>query len=298
MNLYHLRYFKKLAELEHYTQAAELLQITQPSLSHAISSLEDELGVKLFEKEGRNIRLTETGSIFKTQIDEALIIIDDITEKMQEIQRGSGHIRIGMLRTLSQKIVPALARSFIEENPDLTITFSFQTGSGLSKDIIEGLIQKQYDIAFCSKMDVTTDVTYIPFAKQDLVLIVPDHHPLAELDEVKLSQTLTYPQIWFSHKSGIRPVIDQIFKSFSERPYIAYEVDEDESVAGLVAEGFGIAVLPKLPLLDLLNVKTLKLTDLKMERLFYMAYLTDGYQTPAIQNFKDHVITHNPLDAL
>ena len=55
MNLYHLRYFVTLAHLEHYTKAAELLSITQPSLSHAISSLESELGEKLFEKEGRNI---------------------------------------------------------------------------------------------------------------------------------------------------------------------------------------------------------------------------------------------------
>ena len=61
MNLYHLRYFVTLAHLEHYTKAAEILAITQPSLSHAIASLEKELGVKLFEKEGRNVVLTKCG---------------------------------------------------------------------------------------------------------------------------------------------------------------------------------------------------------------------------------------------
>ena len=61
MNLYHLRYFATLAHLEHYTKAAEILAITQPSLSHAIASLEKELGVKLFEKEGRNVALTKCG---------------------------------------------------------------------------------------------------------------------------------------------------------------------------------------------------------------------------------------------
>ena len=64
MNLYHLRYFVTLAHLEHYTKAAENLSITQPSLSHAISLLENELGVALFEKEGRNIVLTKYGKIF------------------------------------------------------------------------------------------------------------------------------------------------------------------------------------------------------------------------------------------
>ncbi len=69
MNLYHLRYFVTLAHLEHYTKAAENLSITQPSLSHAISLLENELGVALFEKEGRNIVLTKYGKIFLKDVE-------------------------------------------------------------------------------------------------------------------------------------------------------------------------------------------------------------------------------------
>ena len=69
MNLYHLRYFVTLAHLEHYTKAAEILAITQPSLSHAIASLEKELGVKLFEKEGRNVVLTKCGQAFLTDVE-------------------------------------------------------------------------------------------------------------------------------------------------------------------------------------------------------------------------------------
>ena len=68
MNLYHLRYFVTLAHLEHYTKAAEILAITQPSLSHAISSLEKELGVKLFEKDGRNVVLTKCGQVSASKL--------------------------------------------------------------------------------------------------------------------------------------------------------------------------------------------------------------------------------------
>ena len=64
MNLYHLRYFSTLAHIEHYTKAADILAITQPSLSYAISTLEEELGVKLFEKNGRNVTLTKYGKVF------------------------------------------------------------------------------------------------------------------------------------------------------------------------------------------------------------------------------------------
>lgn len=73
MNLNQLHYFAKLAEVEHYTKAAEELSISQPSLSHAVSSLEKEIGTKLFEKQGRGVVLTKYGKIFKEYVDEASI---------------------------------------------------------------------------------------------------------------------------------------------------------------------------------------------------------------------------------
>lgn len=72
MNLNHLQYFRVLARLEHYTQAAKELSITQPSLSHAISSLENDLNTYLFEKEGRNIKLTKYGRFFLEYVENAL----------------------------------------------------------------------------------------------------------------------------------------------------------------------------------------------------------------------------------
>ena len=75
MNLYHLRYFSTLAHIEHYTKAADILAITQPSLSYAISTLEEELGVKLFEKNGRNVTLTKYGKVFLKDVEEVLNLL-------------------------------------------------------------------------------------------------------------------------------------------------------------------------------------------------------------------------------
>ena len=94
MNLYHLRYFATLAHLEHYTKAAEILAITQPSLSHAIASLEKELGVKLFEKEGRNVALTKCGQAFLIDVEQALDMIDSSVNKLQMTGRGEFRKRI------------------------------------------------------------------------------------------------------------------------------------------------------------------------------------------------------------
>ena len=113
MNLYHLRYFVTLAHLEHYTKAAEILAITQPSLSHAISSLEKELGVKLFEKDGRNVVLTKCGQAFLTDVEQSLDMLDSSVNKLRMTGRGEGRVDIGMLRTLSST-VPKFVKDFLE----------------------------------------------------------------------------------------------------------------------------------------------------------------------------------------
>ena len=95
MNLYHLRYFVTLAHMEHYTRAADLLAITQPSLSHAISSLESELGVKLFKKNGRNVTLTKYGKSFLTDAEDILQKLDSSVGNLQLAGKGEGRIDIG-----------------------------------------------------------------------------------------------------------------------------------------------------------------------------------------------------------
>ena len=117
MNLYHLRYFVTLAHLEHYTKAAELLSITQPSLSHAISSLEKELGVKLFEKEGRNVVLTKCGQAFLEDVEQSLGILDSSINKLQMTGSGEGEIDIAFLRTLSTQLVPGMVKDYLEQHP-------------------------------------------------------------------------------------------------------------------------------------------------------------------------------------
>ena len=152
MNLYHLRYFVTLAKLEHYTKAAEELCITQPSLSHAISLLEKELGVTLFQKEGRNIVLTKCGKIFLEKVKESLKILDDSVLELKSISNGEGYIDLGFLRTLGTNFVPRLSKSYIENNPDKKINFNFHTET-TTADLIKSLKEQKYDMIFCSKSE-------------------------------------------------------------------------------------------------------------------------------------------------
>ena len=116
MNLFHIRYFVKLAEVGHYTKAAQELHITQPSLSHAISQLENELGVPLFEKNGRNTTLTRFGDEFLACAKQTISTLDGGVDSIQREARGDGVIRVGFLRAFGTQFVPQLASQFLKEN--------------------------------------------------------------------------------------------------------------------------------------------------------------------------------------
>jgi len=290
MNLYHLRYFVTLARLEHYTKAAEELMITQPSLSHAISSVEEELGVKLFEKTGRNVTLTKCGRSFLKDVESSLRILDSGINNLKMVGKGEGVITIGFLRTLGSSVVPQLIRGFMEDKPDSNISFHIFGDNKLSIDLVKGLKEKIYDLVLCSKLENEPLVEFVPFTKQDLVLIVPEGHPLAERESIDLYETLEYPQIIFQKRSGLRAIIDRMFALIDGYPEVVYELEEDQVVAGFVANGFGIAVVPNMPILEYLNVKTIPIHSPDWERRFYIATLKDTYLAPVVRTFKQYLI--------
>ena len=129
MNLSQLYYFRKLSELQHYTKAAKELYITQPALSDAIRSLEKELGVPLFQKEGRNVKLTRYGREFSVYVHDALRELDKGIEVMHEyVGKLSGTLSIGGLYTITGDYLPALFRAYHDSSAMLS-KWRFRTAS-------------------------------------------------------------------------------------------------------------------------------------------------------------------------
>ena len=288
MNLQQLRYFVELAHTQHFTRAAERLCITQPSLSHAVTQLETELGVPLFERTGRATALTRYGEQFLTCVQQALTTLDEGVDALQRVARGEGLIRLGLLRTLGVEFVPKLAARFLAANPDRDIRFTFNTG--VTQQLLEGVLANRFDLVFCSQPPAELRLTAVPVSRQDLVLIVPRSHPLASLHTVDLADTLSYPQIYFSKGSGMRDVVDGLFAQIGGSPQIAYETEEDQVIAGLVSQGFGISVVPYMELLLRLDVKILQISRPVWERNFYLVSNDRFYLPPAVRQFRQYVL--------
>ena len=158
MNLSQLQYFKVLAQEEHYTRAAQMLSITQPSLSHAISQLEQELGTRLFEKKGRNVVLTRYGKMFLPYVEESLKVLNEGAQRIQEVN-GSRHgiIHLAYIYTMGSEFVPKLVRKFLDAYPDYDIEFHFTVGT--TGEIIDGL-KDDKATGLCYHLSLQHSVTY------------------------------------------------------------------------------------------------------------------------------------------
>lgn len=288
MNLDHLRYFVKLSELRHYTRAAEQLCISQPSLSHAISQLESELGVPLFEKSGRNTVLTRYGEEFLECAQRSLGILDAGMESLQRSAKGEGVVRLGFLRTLGVDFIPKLTSDFIAADPNSGVEFSFH--SDLSSGLIDGLLQHKFDLVFCSEPEKSLGLTATPVTSQKLVMIVPNGHPLADRESIGLAETIGYPAVWFAKGSGLRKVVDGMYEQVGGKPISVVETEEDEVIAGLVAAGFGIAVVPDMDMLHKLDISVLEITSPPYHRDFFMAWDDSVFMSPAAQRFRSFVL--------
>lgn len=291
MNLNYVYYFKVLAETEHYTHAANLLGITQPSLSHAIRLLEQELQVYLFEKQGRNIKLTKYGHIFYDHIQQGLLHIEKGKQQLISLSsQTQGQIDLGFIYTLGARFVPHTLKNFLNNEEYKDIKFTLRQGT--TTQLIKGLKEELYDVVFCSYVENEKDIQFTPITKEDLVVIVPKQHPLASYTSIDLKQLEHENIVYYSKTSGIRPLLDSLFKKIDMQPNIICEVEEDSAVIGLVDINYGVAIVPDIPMIDTFPLKKLKIDNIEYQRYIYLATMKNRFVPPAVHHFCNYILHH------
>lgn len=281
MNIDHLRYFLVLSQEMHYSRAAQRLNISQSGLSHAMAALEQELGVPLFQKSGRGITLGRYGTALLPQAQQIVALADSCLRQFQMLREGVGTLR---LRTIPLLIVPTvtrLCRQFKEENPGC----DFEFATGMSSQVCQAVLQGEADVGFCSKIFPDPQLDYVSIQRRAMVAAVPLDHPLAAQDTVTLAETLPYPHVTYSWLSGQRDPVDRLFAPVRDRWRIAYQVEDANFIMELVAQGFGITVLPDTPPVHRRDVKILPLTDPVQESDFYIVRRTAPHPLASVDQF-------------
>ncbi|MBW4422624.1 MAG: LysR family transcriptional regulator [Myxacorys californica WJT36-NPBG1] len=243
MELRHLHYFIAVAEELHFSRAAERLGISQPPLSQQIRSLEDELGVKLFERTKRHVQLTEAGKVFLERSYLVLAQLEQAIEVTQRIGRGEvGRLAIGFVDSATYTLLPDILRVFREQFPAIELRLHELT----TAQQIHALHQNQIDVGVVRSAITEPGLSTKCVLQESLVLALPQTHLLSAQVKVSVSTLADESFILFPAKLG--PVfyeqIIQICQQAGFRPKVAQEAVQMQTIIGLVAAGLGIAFVP------------------------------------------------------
>lgn len=264
MTLQELRYFCVTAEVLHYTRASRLLYISQPSLSYALNKLEQELGVPLFEKNGKRVMLTKYGEKFLPYAKRALAELSEGTEQIRDMKAPySGGISLGYIYSVSFSALPEFVNSFYMQQGNEQIAFRFRQGK--AGELIEQLLTGTLDLLIAGKPEMTS-IDYVPIYRQEQFLIVPATHRLADAESVMLADIARENFVSLNHETLTYHQLEKEFRKAEFEPNTIIEADEYSSVAASVSTGAGVAIMPILPILDSFNVRKIPISDSPMFR--------------------------------
>ena len=289
MTLLQLQYFKTLAHVLHYTQAAAELHIAQPSLSYSIKELEKELGVKLFEKDSRHVRLTIYGEQFLPYAERALGMIDEGVSVLQQMAGSAQQIvRLGYFHSISASLIPSLMLGIYGQDKNQNIRFQFMEAP--SFDLFQQLKKGNLDAAFCLHQD--EELESVVIMRQPLYLAVPEHHPLAKRDSVRFEDFAQEPCVTLDKPSSLRTQLDKIYADHGVTPNVVFEVRECNAALQYVALRFGVAVLPQVPAMENEKVVDIPIQDEShaFVRTVYFSWVKNCPLSPAVRRVRDYIV--------
>ena len=233
MELLQLRYFRDAAELENFSKVAQKNLVPQPSISKTISKLEQELGVKLFDRNGKKIALNENGKYFYEKINSALINIDNgISHFKQPVQSNiSIYIQAG------SRFVSMLTADFLTSTKDIFVS---------SVNRISDNSSTNYDFTFMQLLKDMTDYSFERLMDDEIVLVVSKDNPLCQYDEISIKALSEYPYIAHYKTMNLRDFTDEYCRREGGFiPNVVFETADGQALRYMISKNKGIALMPQ-----------------------------------------------------
>lgn len=291
LELRQLRYFVEVAEREHISEAAEHLHVAQSAVSRQIANLEEELGTPLFERIGRNVKLTPIGKLFLEHCVTALKAIDFAAKQVEEyLDPARGTIKVGFPTSLASYVLPTVISTFKKEYPDV----SFHLRQGSYRYLIDAVKNRDLNLAFLGPVPNKDESinTMILFSEK-IHALLPASHPLTQKEVLNLADLRKENFVLFPEGYILNKVAVDACKSAGFVPNVTSEGEDMDALKGLVAAGIGITLLPESSLSDItprLTVK-MKIENPSITRTVGVIYPTNRELGPSEKVFLDFVST-------
>jgi LysR family cyn operon transcriptional activator len=232
MELRHLRYFVALAEHLSFTIASQKVHVTQSTLSHQIRQLEDELGSRLFERDGRRVTMTESGELFLERVRNALREVDEGVSTVRfGAEEMTGVVRVGATQTFNLRIVPRCVSAFLKRHPSVRVDALEMTGD----EIAQALLRGDLDIGVTYEPRDTMRLRFEPLYTEEMVLVVGGAHPFARRRFVRMSELHLQPMVLLPPGYVTRAALDSCFEMANVRPVIVAQMNAIAAMLELVS---------------------------------------------------------------
>ncbi len=241
MDFGQLEAFVQVAAHRSFSRAAEALQLTQPSITARIQSLERVLGEELFERSGRGVRLSDAGTIFLPHAERILQMLQEAKNNLEEVRSvQAGSLRLGSALTISTYVLPRILHMFHSRYPGVEVVVH----TGRSEQVLNMLLSDEVQVGLVRSL-MHPDVETVNLYADEVILVANPDHPFAADRQATIEEVGGQPVILADRGSSYYGLIHGFFRQAGVVPNVAMELDSMEATKRMVEEGLGIALLPR-----------------------------------------------------
>lgn len=274
MDIRHLEYFMEVARYCSFTKAAQTLYISQPAISKAIKSIEDEFGIVLFDRSGKKVVLTDAGKILYNQAKSIVKSFNNLSSEINDLMNlEKGHIRIGLPPMIGSNFFPKVITQFHERYPNVTIQLVEVGAKKVETEVANGNLDMGVAVLPTDEEIFHT----FRFVKDSLKLIVHPAHPLAEREVVALSELAEEDFVYFHEDFTLHDRILEECLKIGFEPHILSKSSQWDFIVEMVAFNLGIALMPETICKELTCVKVLSLSEPEIPWHLGIIWRKDGY---------------------
>ncbi|MGP3975609.1 LysR family transcriptional regulator [Streptomyces sp. 8N114] len=288
MDLLPLRYFQLVARYEHVGKAAAELQVAQPSVSRTIARLENELGVPLFDRQGKRVRLNRFGAAYLRRVDRALAELDDGRRELADaagLEYGSVAIAVETMLTLTE-----LLPDFRARRPRVDVRLFQSTAADMQVQLQRG----EVDLCIASQPLTGPSLREVELLREEVLLAVPPTHRLADREAVALTELAGEPFVTTRAGHWQRTLADRLFTEAGLRLTVVCEGDEPGATADLIGAGLGVGLVPAMSrgVSPRRPVVFLRIDTPGCYRSLSLVWRQDAYLSAAAQRFSELAVAH------
>jgi DNA-binding transcriptional LysR family regulator len=258
-NLRQFQAFVTVARLGSFTRAAKHLHLSQPALTVQIRKLEEAVGVRLFDRSTRMVKLTHIGRELVPALERVLHEIDAVMVNTKELASHiKGNVTIGALPSISSKLIPSTIAEFHQQYPGIVVRLR----DAMAKNLMRLLKEEEIDFGIGTMRMPDPEIQFTPLFTDHLGIIFPAGHPLERRRAVTLEYLTAFPLILMDPRSSVRDLVDLAFESIGEVVIPAFEALYMSTALALVKAGLGLTIQPS-SAMELASLRGLKFRTIR-----------------------------------